>query len=190
MGPELFLSCSPVTSLYGPALARVRWCGWGEAYPFLIPGRKKVMATLILCLQIVYIIIIILMTIQAIFNIRLLLYIWEKPEQAWRNSAPTIYREPHYSFTIMLPARHEEDVYRETIQKVYDLNYPKRLIQILAICREDDPGTIAEARAKINELRDPNVQLIIFNDKPINKPHGLNLGLRVAKGDIVTIFDA
>jgi cellulose synthase/poly-beta-1,6-N-acetylglucosamine synthase-like glycosyltransferase len=90
----------------------------------------------------------------------------------------------------MLPARHEEDVYRDTIQKVHDLNYPKRLIQILAICREDDPGTIGEARAKINELRDPNVQLIIFNDKPINKPHGLNLGLRVAKGDIVTIFDA
>jgi len=148
------------------------------------------MSTLITCLEVFYVVIIVLMTIQAVFNIRLLLYIWEKPEQAWRNSAPTIYREPHYSFTIMLPARHEEDVYRDTIQKVYDLNYPKRLIQILAICREDDPGTIAEARAKINELRDPNVQLIIFNDKPINKPHGLNLGLRVSKGDIVTIFDA
>jgi glycosyltransferase XagB len=148
------------------------------------------MPALITCLEVLYLIIIVLMTIQAIFNIRLLLYIWEKPEQAWRNSAPTIYREPHYSFTIMLPARHEEAVYRDTIQKVYDLNYPKRLIQILAICREDDPGTIAEAQAKINELRDPNVQLIVFNDKPINKPHGLNLGLRVSKGDIVTIFDA
>jgi cellulose synthase/poly-beta-1,6-N-acetylglucosamine synthase-like glycosyltransferase len=148
------------------------------------------MGTVILCLEILYLVITLLMTVQAIFNIRLRLFIWEKPEQAWRNSAPTVYREPHYSFTIMLPARHEEDVYRDTIQKVHDLNYPKRLIQILAICREDDPGTIGEARAKINELRDPNVQLIIFNDKPINKPHGLNLGLRVAKGDIVTIFDA
>ena len=141
-------------------------------------------------LIILYLVIIILMTAQAIFNIRLRLFIWEKPEQAWLNSAPTIYREPHFSFTILLPARHEEDVYRETIQKVYDLNYPKHLIQILAICREDDPGTIAEARVKINQLRSPNVQLVIFNDKPINKPHGLNLGLRVAKGDIVTIFDA
>src|SRR5256884_6329158 len=148
------------------------------------------MSILITTLETVYLVITILMTFQAIFNIRLRLFIWEKPEQAWQNSAPTIYREPHYSFTIMLPARHEEDVYRDTIQKVYDLNYPKHLIQILAICREDDPGTIREARAKINELRDPNVQLIIFNDKPINKPHGLNLGLQVAKGDIVTIFDA
>ncbi len=148
------------------------------------------MSTVISIFEVFYILIILLMTVQAIFNIRLRLFIWEKPEQAWLNSAPTIYREPHYSFTIMLPARHEEDVYRETIQKVYDLNYPKRLIQILPICREDDPGTIAEARAKINELRSPNVQLVIFNDKPINKPHGLNLALRVARGDIVTIFDA
>jgi cellulose synthase/poly-beta-1,6-N-acetylglucosamine synthase-like glycosyltransferase len=128
--------------------------------------------------------------VQAIFNIRLRLFIWEKPENAWLNHAPTVYRDPCLSFTIMLPARHEEAVYRETIQKVYDLNYPKELMQILAICREDDPGTIAEAQAKIEELGDPNVQLVVFNDTPINKPHGLNLALQVAHGDVVTIFDA
>jgi len=148
------------------------------------------MTILIPVFEALYLLIILLMTAQAIFNIRLRLFIWESPEQAALNRAPTVYREPRLSFTIMLPARHEEDVYRETIQKVYDLNYPRRLVQILAICREDDPGTIAEAQAKINELRDPNVQLVIFNDKPINKPHGLNLALKVSKGDVVTIFDA
>ena len=145
---------------------------------------------LLQCLQYLYLLIILLMTVQAIFNIRLRLFIWENPEHAWSNHAPTVYREPRLSFTIMLPARHEEDVYRETLQKVYDLNYPRRLVQIMAICGEDDPGTIAEAQAKIRELRDPNVQLVIFNDKPINKPHGLNLALKVSRGDVVTIFDA
>jgi cellulose synthase/poly-beta-1,6-N-acetylglucosamine synthase-like glycosyltransferase len=106
------------------------------------------------------------------------------------NRAPTVYRDPCLSFTILLPAKNEEDVYRETIQKVYDLNYPSELMQIIAICREDDPGTIAEAQAKIDELGDPNVQLLIYNDYPISKPHGLNLGLQVARADIVTIFDA
>src|SRR5947209_2881162 len=148
------------------------------------------MNILIQCLEYLYLAIILLMTVQAIFNIRLRLFIWEDPEHAWSNHAPTIYREPRLSFTILLPARHEEDVYRETLQKVYDLNYPRRLVQIMAICREDDPGTIAEAQAKISELRDPNVQLVIFDDKPINKPHGLNLALQVSRGDIVTIFDA
>ncbi len=141
-------------------------------------------------LETLYLFIILLMALQAIFNIRLRLFIWEKPENAWLNHAPTVYRDPCLSFTILLPARHEEAVYRETIQKVYDLNYPKELMQILAVCREDDPGTIAEAQAKIDELGDPNVQLVIFNDEPINKPHGLNLGLQVAQGDVVTIFDA
>jgi len=125
--------------------------------------------------EIAYLLIIGLMTFQAIFNIRLRLFIWETPEHAWLNHAPTVYRDPCLSFTILLPARHEEDVYRETLQKVYDLNYPKEFMQIIAICREDDPGTIVEAQAKIDELGVPNVQLLIFNDKPINKPHGLNL---------------
>ncbi len=138
----------------------------------------------------VYMLIILLMVFQAIFNIRQRLFIWETPENAWLNRAPTVYRDPCLSFTILLPAKNEEDVYRETIQKVYDLNYPGELVQIMAICREDDPGTIAEAQAKIDELGDPNVQLLIYNDYPISKPHGLNLGLQVARGDIVTIFDA
>jgi cellulose synthase/poly-beta-1,6-N-acetylglucosamine synthase-like glycosyltransferase len=141
-------------------------------------------------LEALFLLITALMTVQAAFNIRLRLFIWEDPRHVLLNRAPTIYHNPYFSFTILLPARHEEDVYRETIQKIYDLNYPKKLVQIIAICREDDPGTIAEALAKINELRDTHVQLLVFNDKPINKPHGLNLALQIARGDIVTIFDA
>src|SRR5215469_12527531 len=113
---------------------------------------------------------------QALFNLRLRLYIWDDPDRRWLNRAPRTYREPSLSFTILLPARHEEDVYRETIQKISDLDYPRHLVQIIAIVREDDPGTISEAMAKISQLQDPNLQLLVFNDKPINKPHGLNLG--------------
>lgn len=141
-------------------------------------------------LEVLFMLITAAITAQAIFNIRLLLFIWDDPEHAWLNRTPSVYRDPRLSFTILLPARNEEDVYRETIQKIYDLNYPKQLMQIIAICREDDPETIAEALAKIHELHDPNLQLLVFNDKPINKPHGLNLALKVSQGDVVTIFDA
>ena len=141
-------------------------------------------------LEYIYVAIILLMTVQAIFNIRLLLYIWEEPQQAWLNSAPTIYREPRLSFTILLPAYHEEDVYAYTLQKVYDLNYPKELMQIIAICSDDDVGTIEEAEKKIHALADANVQLLIYTDKPTSKPRGLNRALQVARGDVVTIFDA
>jgi cellulose synthase/poly-beta-1,6-N-acetylglucosamine synthase-like glycosyltransferase len=145
---------------------------------------------LVQCLEPLYLLIILLMAAQAIFNIRLRLFIWEIPEHAWLNHAPTIYRDPCLSFTIMLPARHEEDVYQETLQKVYDLNYPKELLQIIAICSDDDVGTIAEAQKKIHQLADSNVQLLIYTDKPTSKPRGLNRALQVARGDVVTIFDA
>jgi cellulose synthase/poly-beta-1,6-N-acetylglucosamine synthase-like glycosyltransferase len=140
--------------------------------------------------SLLFILLTLIMCAQAIFNIRLNLYIWEKPEHAWLNHAPTVYRDPCLSFTLLLPARHEERVLRETIQRIVELNYPRELLQIVIICRQDDPGTIGEARAKMDELADPAVQLLIFNDYPINKPHSLNLALQIARGDVVTIFDA
>src|SRR5260370_25815103 len=128
--------------------------------------------------EVLFLLLIAVMTAQALFNIRLRLFIWEKPEHAWLNHAPSVYREPRLSFTILLPPRHEEPVYRETIENVYHLRYPKALLQLIAICREDAPGTIAKPRATIDPLRTPNVQLLIFNNQPINKPPGLNLGFR------------
>lgn len=143
-----------------------------------------------LILEYIYVGVLLLVTLQALFNIRILLYIWEEPQKAWLNSAPTVYREPRLSFTILLPAYHEEDVFAYTLQKVYDLNYPKKLVQVIALLREHDTGTIKVAQEKLNQLRAPNVQLLVTSDKHGGKPHQLNLGLRMAKGDIVTIFDA
>ena len=141
-------------------------------------------------LEYLYMVVIVLMTVQAIFNIRVFLYIWERPEREWLNVAPTIYREPRISFTILLPAYHEADVYANTIEKVYNLNYPQKLVQIITLLRENDTETIKVASEKINQLRASNIQLLVTSDKHGGKPHQLNLGLKVAAGEVVTIFDA
>ena len=146
--------------------------------------------SIITIVQYVYLTIICLMTAQAIFSIRLRLYVWEEPERSGMNSAPSVYREPQLSFTILLPAYHEEELFADTIQKVYDLNYPKNLVQILPLLREHDTGTINVTQERLTQLRAPNVELLVTNDKHGGKPHQLNLGLKVARGDIVTIFDA
>src|SRR5260370_12279678 len=105
--------------------------------------------------EVLFLLLIAVMTAQALFNIRLRLFSWEKPEHAWLNHAPNVYREPRLSFTILLPPRHEERVYRQTIENVYHLRYPKALLQLIAICREDEPDTIAQDIATIDALEDP-----------------------------------
>jgi cellulose synthase/poly-beta-1,6-N-acetylglucosamine synthase-like glycosyltransferase len=130
---------------------------------------------------------------QAAYSTALMLYAWEDDEKRGRNRVPTTFAPPRYSFTVLLPARHEEAVIQDTIQRVVDLNYPRELVQVLVVIEAGDHGTIAKVNEKLAALRRAgvdHVRLITFADPPINKPHGLNIGLRNASGDVVTIFDA
>lgn len=134
-----------------------------------------------------------LIAAQSAYSAALMLYAWEDEGKRRRNGAPVVFEPPKLSFTILLPARHEEEVIQDTIQRVVDLNYPRELMQILVVIEAGDDGTIAKVNEKLTQLYRQglyNVRLITFSDKPINKPHGLNIGLREATGDIVTIFDA
>jgi glycosyltransferase XagB len=133
----------------------------------------------------------VLVTLQSARTLYVTLYTWNRPLPEAR--APEHFTAPRLSFTVMLPARHEEDVIQTTIENIVRANYPARLIQVLVICSADDRGTIAEAEEKITQLRRTghnNVSVIVFDDGPINKPHGLNAALRHATNDVVTIFDA
>ncbi len=138
---------------------------------------------LILCL--------LLLAPQGIFTMCWMLYAWNDPGQADQGESPRDYHEPHYSFTALVPARHEEAVIKDTIYAVNAIDYPSHLKEVLILVRdEDDADTIRKAEQAIAELGDANVHLITFKDGPKNKPNGLNRGLRVATNDVVCIFDA
>lgn len=130
---------------------------------------------------------------QSGYSAALMLYAWEDDEKLRKNQVPGSFEPPRRRFTVMLPARHEEAVIQETIQRTVDLNYPRELVQILVVIEAGDHGTIAEVDAKLAELRArgvDHVRLITFDEPPINKPHGLNVALTYATGDVITIFDA
>ena len=132
-----------------------------------------------------------LVTLQSGHALYLTLYTWNRPPDEAR--APEHFLPPILSFTVMLPARHEEAVIAATIERVVRARYPSNLIQVLVVCSADDEGTIAQAEEKIEDLRREgygNVSVVVFHDKPINKPHGLNAALPKAKNNVVTIFDA
>jgi cellulose synthase/poly-beta-1,6-N-acetylglucosamine synthase-like glycosyltransferase len=146
-------------------------------------------AFLILALVILSLII----SAQAGYTIYLMLYAWRRADTYAAAQAPRIFRVPSVSFTVLLPARHEEEVIGETIKRVMRANYPLRLLEAMVICEVHDTGTIATAQAAIDELAAQGVfgaRVITFNDKPINKPHGLNKALPLIRHDVVTIFDA
>lgn len=128
--------------------------------------------------------------VHAIYSLRLLLYAWEKPERLRERGVPASLLPPGLSFTLLIPARHEEDVISETIQCIADLDYPQDLFEVIVICEHTDRGTIRAATDRIRRLSSPRVQVVTFDDGPVNKPHGLNKGLAVAQGDVVAVFDA
>ncbi|UGY90954.1 glycosyltransferase [Streptomyces gobiensis] len=135
----------------------------------------------------------VLLTVQSAHVLYMMLYTWDQPKAEKRARAPERFLPPQYSFSVLLPARHEEDVIQTTIDRVVHADYPTELLQVFVICSVDDTGTIAEAREKIDELRRAglrNVDVVVFDDKPVNKPHGLNAALPHTSHDVVTIFDA
>jgi cellulose synthase/poly-beta-1,6-N-acetylglucosamine synthase-like glycosyltransferase len=141
----------------------------------------------------VLIVISLLLLAQVSYSTYLMLYTWNEANRRDQYRAPATFAPPQKSFTVLLPARHEEEVIQHTIQGVLDVNYPMELLEIAVICRIDDVGTIAKVQEKIAELVPKgvtNVHLIVFQDMPINKPHGLNIGLRHSTNEVVTIFDA
>lgn len=138
----------------------------------------------------IYTFIICVMAAQSLLGLRMQLFIWEAPERAWANRSPGSYATPTISFTVLLPARNEEAVIADTIDKICSVNYPQSLLQVLVICEFSDTETIDKVRERLAQPGAEHVRLIIFKDGPINKPHGLNKGLQVADKDFVTVFDA
>ena len=119
-----------------------------------------------------------------------MVYGWNNLSEVDSHRSPTEFEAPQFSFTALLPARHEEMVIKDTVKAINRIDYPEELKQILVLCRQDDVKTIAKVQEVIDELAQPNIELVVFNSYPINKPHSLNNGLRRASHEVVTVFDA
>lgn len=140
--------------------------------------------------DIIFVAFIFIMFVQGLISLYLSLYIWESPDRIENTASPKVYEKPNLSFTVLLPARHEKAVIGRTIANIVSSDYPTELLEVFVICDASDDGTIGAAKNTIIQNGYSNVKVITFNDKPINKPHGLNAGLKCANNDIIVIFDA
>jgi cellulose synthase/poly-beta-1,6-N-acetylglucosamine synthase-like glycosyltransferase len=128
---------------------------------------------------------------QGIFTLLWMLYAWDNPSAIEKNLSPQKYSDPRYSFTALVPVRFEERVVHDTLKAVARINYPEELKEVLVICRHDDRATLSKVQRLINKLDNKNIRLLVSVDSyPINKPKSLNFGLKEARNEIITIFDA
>lgn len=130
------------------------------------------------------------LTAQGLYALSLMLYTWEDPERLANDKSPTTYHSPHFSFTALVPVRHEEGVIEDTLRAISSLAYPTNLTETIVICSTDDVDTIRAVKTAISKLDTGNIFLTIYSNLPINKPHALNEALKTAKNDVVVIFDA
>jgi glycosyltransferase XagB len=94
--------------------------------------------------------------------------------------------EPQLSFSLIVPARHEEAVLADTVRLLLQQEHPH--VQVLVVVGDDDPGTAAVAHGLAAE--DPRVTVVVTDDVPKNKPKALNRALPYCTGQVTGVFDA
>ena len=98
--------------------------------------------------------------------------------------------EKYPSVSILIPARNEEVVIRNTLKKVRSLDYPGDKLEILVINdgSTDRTGEIIESIAQ-EDKRVRHIQLPAA-EVGRGKSHALNFGLKQSTHDLIAVYDA
>jgi cellulose synthase/poly-beta-1,6-N-acetylglucosamine synthase-like glycosyltransferase len=118
-----------------------------------------------------------------------MLYAWRTPDglAATRFSRGDATAVRPLRFSLLVPARHEDQVLAHTLDGLAALDHPE--FEVLCIVGHDDDATAAVAHAAAE--RHPGVvKVVVDHNWPKNKPKALNTALPHCTGDVVGVFDA
>lgn len=102
---------------------------------------------------------------------------------------PTLARFPHV--TVQLPVFNERYVIERLIDAVARLDYPRHQLEIQILDDSTDVTTeLARRRAAYHRAQGLDVQVIRRPDRQGFKAGALRHGLRMARGELIAIFDA
>ena len=89
--------------------------------------------------------------------------------------------------TILIPLYREAGTVPALVAAIRRLDYPWHLLDVIALLEEDDPETLTALR----EAAPAEWRLVVVPDgAPRTKPRACNVGLALAKGEAIVIFDA
>jgi cellulose synthase/poly-beta-1,6-N-acetylglucosamine synthase-like glycosyltransferase len=135
--------------------------------------------------MIVYLLATTVMFVVAITTLMWMIDSWRTPAALGQMPYPAP-DTPRLSFSLLVPARHEEAVLAHTVRKLLTQSHPS--FEVVVIVGDDDPGTTAVARMLAAE--DPRVVVVVDDSVPKNKPKALNRALTQCSGQIIGVFDA
>jgi cellulose synthase/poly-beta-1,6-N-acetylglucosamine synthase-like glycosyltransferase len=116
-----------------------------------------------------------------------MLHAWRTPASLVATGFATSEWGPRESFSLIVPARHEEAVLGATLDRLAASDHPS--FEVLAVVGDDDPATrtIAEEAAARHPGR---VRVLVDDSQPKSKPRALNAALPACAGSVTAVFDA
>jgi cellulose synthase/poly-beta-1,6-N-acetylglucosamine synthase-like glycosyltransferase len=112
---------------------------------------------------------------------------WRTPEMLASTTFPEPDGKSELSFSLMLPARHEQGVLEHTVQRMLESTHSN--YEIIIITGHDDPET-TQIADKLAELAPDRVRVVIDTHEIKGKAKALNTALPLCRGAIVGVFDA
>ncbi|MER5641358.1 glycosyltransferase [Kitasatospora sp. NPDC002227] len=91
-------------------------------------------------------------------------------------------------YTVLVPAYREAAVIGDTVRQLARLDYPADRLEVLVLVERHDPDTLRAVQAASPP---PFVRIVrLPPGPPQTKPRSVNLGLMLARGELLVIFDA
>lgn len=91
-------------------------------------------------------------------------------------------------YTVMVPAYREPEVIEELVRSLDAMDYPKHKLDIKLLLEADDQATVIAAQWAVTGN---HMQIVVVPAaEPRTKPKALNFGLQLARGELVTVYDA
>lgn len=116
-----------------------------------------------------------------------MLHAWRTPETLSSTGFSGPIDAPRLSFSLLVPARHEQAVLARTLIRLAESQHPD--VEVIAIIGHDDPETEIQARAAENAFPH-RIRVVIDHSWPKNKPKALMTALPECRGEIIGVFDA
>ena len=101
---------------------------------------------------------------------------------------PPLPEEDLPTVTVLVPLFREVAVVPDLVAALGRLDYPARLLEVLILVEESDPETAAAARAHVPRCSGWQV-VVVPKGAPQTKPRACNVGLALAQGELVVVFD-